>query len=127
MRRLITRAIVTAAILTVCGVSATAQRASVSDFRQQLSRLYSAINRGDSGAVRALVADNLVWIVGASGAPISKAQLVAAAGAANSTQFQLDSLRVHASDAAAVVEYIRTDRRPLGRDSFTTHWRRLQV
>lgn len=101
--------------------------------RSALDRLYGAAASGDSAALRPWLADDLVWVVGATGAPATKAQILAASGRppALPTRFDVDSVRVRRVGDVALVTSRRTDRRTLsagvgGYTSVAT-WRVLDV
>src|SRR5689334_7824778 len=75
------------------GSVAHAQAAVAEDARRLLSTLYTAISHGDSTSARSLVANDLIWVIGNSGAIITKSQLLAAASAPSPVRFEIDSLR----------------------------------
>lgn len=106
---------------------ARAQDTSTADVHRLLSSLYSAIAHGDSTSARSLLADDLVWVVGSSGAIITKSQLLAAASAPSPARFEIDSLRTRQYGPTVVADYIRRDHWPLGASGFTTSWRALAV
>lgn len=109
--------------------TARAQALSPDAFRPVLDSLYGAAARGDSAALRPWLADDLVWVVGPTGAPATKAQILAASGRppALPTQFEVDPVRVQRIGDVALVASRRTDRRTLGGYTSVATWRVLDV
>jgi uncharacterized protein DUF4440 len=95
--------------------------------RALLAKLYSAITRGDSGAARPLVGDDLVWVVGSGGATLTQSQLLAAASTPAPVRFEIDSLRTRHYGTTVVADYVRRDHWRLGTGGFITSWRALAV
>lgn len=114
--------------------SATAQRGdtlaarvrgSTSPFRDDLVAIYRAIARGDTSALRPYLADDLLWIVAATGDVITKRQLLSAAAPVQTPapRFDVDSVSSHPLGTTTAVEYIRSDHRRLGSEELVTRWR----
>jgi hypothetical protein len=116
-----------AVLVIAYGSVARAQDTATDDARRLLSTLYSAISNGDSTSARGLVADDLVWVVGANGAVITKSRLLSAASAPSPVHFEIDSLRTRQYGAIVVADYVRRDHRPLGSSEFVTCWRAVAV
>jgi len=115
------------ALVLAWGSVARAQDTSTDDARRFLSRLYSAIVSGDSSVAGSLIADDLVWVIGASGSILTKPQLVAAASHPSPVRFEIDSLRARRYGTTLVADYVRRDHWPLGSSEFMTSWRALAV
>ena len=77
---------------------------AVDTVRQHLIGLYRSIAQGDTATLRPRLADDLVWIVGATGATIGKVQLLAAAGTVQSPAPRFESKRLAAEVGARPVE-----------------------
>ena len=103
--------------------------ASSGTFRPLLEAEYSATVRGDTSALGAMLADDLVWIVGANGSEMTKTQLLSAAAKfhAPAPRFTVDSVRAERFGSVATVEYRRTDHWPQGTGEFATSWKALDV
>jgi ketosteroid isomerase-like protein len=99
------------------------------EFRSAIDSLYGAIASGDSAALGRRLADDLVWLVGASGVEVTKAQLLAAASRVQepAVHFDVDSLRVQSVGNVALVSFRRVDRRSLGGVNFPAAWLVLDV
>jgi len=108
---------------------ARSQHALAATFRPLLDAEYSATAHGDSAALGALLADDLVWIVGPDGSEMTKKQLLSAAAQIHSPapRFIVDSVRAKRFGNVATVEYRRTDHRPMGDGEFVTSWKALDV
>jgi hypothetical protein len=122
--RLFTLAVVMVAAST-SPRDARSQAAPADLFRERLVDMYRSIALGDTATLRLRLADSLVWIVGATGAGVSKAQLLAAAGTVQipSPRFDVDSVTTHAIGELVAVEYVRSDHRRAGTTDFVTRWR----
>ena len=98
-------------------------------FRPLLDAEYSAMVRGDTAALGAMLADDLVWIVGPNGSEMTKKQLLGAAAQSNAPapRFDVDSVRAERFGDVATVEYRRTDHRPMGNGDFVTSWKAMDV
>ena len=108
---------------------ARSQHALAATFRPLLDAEYSATAHGDSAALGALLADDLVWIVGPDGSEMTKKELLSAAAQIHSPapRFIVDSVRAKRFGNVATVEYRRTDHRPMGDGEFVTSWKALDV
>ncbi len=113
---------------------ASAQDALTATFRPLLDAEYSATVHGDTAALGALLADDLVWIVGPDGSEMTKKQLLSAAAQlrvpaphAPAPRFIVDSVRAKRFGDVATVAYRRTDHRPMGDGDFVTSWKALDV
>ncbi|HET7225917.1 MAG TPA: nuclear transport factor 2 family protein [Candidatus Eisenbacteria bacterium] len=125
MRRILTLATLLA--LVASPTAPHAQKADASDARAALSKLYSAIARGDSGSASPLLDPGLIWVIGNGGATLTRSQLLAAASHPAPVRFEIDSLRAHRYASTVVADYVRRDRWRLGLGGFTTSWRALAV
>lgn len=98
-------------------------------FHPLLGAEYSAMVRGDTAALGAMLADDLVWIVGPNGSEMTKTQLLNAAAQihAPAPRFSVDSVRAERFGDVATVEYRRTDHRPMGDGEFVASWKALDV
>lgn len=121
------RFLIVGALVVTWRSAARAQDTATPDARRLLSTLYSAIVTGDSSRVGSLIADDLVWVIGADGSIVTKPQLVAAASHPSPARFEIDSLRAHRYGTTLVADYVRHDHWPLGSGEFVTSWRALAV
>jgi ketosteroid isomerase-like protein len=108
---------------------AGAQGALANTFRPLLDTEYRAMVQGDTAALGALLADDLVWIVGPNGSEMTRGQLLSAAAQSHppAPRFIVDSVRAKRFGDVATVEYHRTDHRPMGDGEFVTKWKALDV
>lgn len=99
------------------------------ELRGIVDSMYNAISRGDTAALRVRLADDLVWLFGASGAEASKTQLLAAASHVQNppVHFDIDSLKVHSVGNVALASFRRADHRSVGGLDFPARWRVLDV
>ena len=72
-----------------------AQDTSPNVFRRRLTELYQALVQGDTAALRPQLADDLHWVVGATGNDVTKSQLLSAAARVQNPapRFDVDSVR----------------------------------
>ena len=94
--------------------------------RPVVDSLYGAFERADTAALRPLLAEELVWTDGVTGAEVARGRLVAvlgARGAGAPVRTERDSVRVRAVGSVAFVGYRRTDRRSVGGVELPTRWR----
>ena len=107
----------------------SAQDALANTFRPLLGTAYRAMVRGDTAALGALLADDLVWIIGPNGSEMTKGQLLSASAQSHppAPRFVVDSVRAKRFSDVATVEYRRTDHRPMGDGEFVARWRALDV
>lgn len=108
---------------------AGAQDALAATFRPLLDAEYSATVRGDTATVGAMLADDLVWIVGQNGNEMTRSELLSAIGGMGkpAPRFVADSVRAKRFGNVATVEYRRTDHWPQGTGEFVTSWKALDV
>jgi hypothetical protein len=108
---------------------ANAQTKLADEFRPWLVAEYTATVRGDTATLRTQLADDLVWVVGANGTEITKAQLLAAAAQIRppAPRFDVDSIRATRFGDVATVEYRRNDHWPMGPGEMVTSSRALDV
>lgn len=95
-----------------------ARRADEGIFRNLLISEYAAIARGDTATLRSRFADELSWVAGASGTPLTRAQVLAAAAHPSTlvaVRYDIDSVHVLRLGDVATVDYRRTDRRSFRR------------
>jgi ketosteroid isomerase-like protein len=106
-----------------------AQDALAATFHPLLDAEYSATVRGDTATVGALLADDLVWIIGQNGSEMTKSQLLSAIGRMGkpAPRFVADSVRAKRFGNVATVEYRRTDHWPQGNGTSVTSWKALDV
>jgi hypothetical protein len=122
---------VTCAVVIACVVAPTTAAAAPTtvDFRTVLSGFYSSLAHSDTAALRPQLDDDLNWVLGANGATVNKAQLLAAAGRPQvpAPRFEIGDVRARVIGEATIVEYLRTDRRAVGAEDFTTRSRVLDI
>jgi hypothetical protein len=87
------------------------------------------VARGDTLALRSRFAPDLVWVVGASGAAVSRQQLLAAVGRPQTPapRYEIDSVNVRLIGTVAIVDYLRTDHRQVASWTSTVRSRVLEV
>lgn len=90
---------------------------------------YRALAAADTATLKRILADELVWVVGPTGAAVGKAAILAAASRPQNPppRFTVDSLRVRRAGTAAVVDYLRGDTRQLGDSQLVTTSRVVEV
>ena len=108
---------------------ARAQADLVDAFRPLLVAQYADIAHGDTTALRPRLADDLKWVIGASGNEVTRGQFLAAVAQPQvpAPRFDVDSLHVQRIRDVAIVGYRRTDRRAAGAFEVTTLTRALDV
>ena len=108
---------------------ARSQHALAATFRPLLDAEYSATVRGDTATVGAMLADDLVWIVGQNGNEMTRSELLSAIGGMGkpAPRFIADSVRAKRFGNVATVEYRRTDHWPQGTGESVTSWKALDV
>lgn len=108
---------------------ASAQNTPATGFRPLLNAEYDAMVHGDTAALGALMADDLIWIVGPNGSEMTKPQLLAAAAQVQTPapRFLVDSVRAKRYGDVATVTYRRTDHRPIGDGEFVSSWKAMDV
>ena len=109
--------------------AAGAQDALAATFRPLLNAEYSATVRGDTATVGAMLAHDLVWIVGQSGGEMTRSQLLSAIGRMGkpAPRFVVDSVDAKRFGSVATVKYRRTDHWPQGTGESVTTWKALDV
>jgi Domain of unknown function (DUF4440) len=118
------------ASLTIAGLSPLgAQVASTSQARDRVLAIYSMIGAGDTASLRAHLSRDLRWTVGVDGSVLTRDALLAAAAPARgpAPRFDVDSVHERRAGGATIVDYVRTDHRPLGSTELVTRWRALAV
>src|SRR5438270_649486 len=112
-------------LLLITEARLSSAQVSARELRSVTDSLYLALARGDSTALRRRLMDDLVWVIGASGDELSKAQLLAAASHPQNptVRFDIDSVQVQGVDNVALVSFRRTDHRSVGGVDFPAHWR----
>jgi len=116
--------------LAISSRDAGGQSATAATFRRILSALYTGAARGDTAALEPLLAQDLVWVLGANGTALTKPQLLRAAAAhppGAPARFDVDSVRVRTVGDAAFVDLVRTDRWTVGATSAVYRSRVLDV
>lgn len=132
--RCIVRVALYGATVAVCALPrASRAQATVpplaEQFRPVLAAQYKAMVRGDTAALHAHFADDLVWVVGLNGTEVTKTQLLNAVAqvSAPAPRFEVDSVHATRFGDIAVVEYRRADHRQMGMGELKTSWRVLDV
>ena len=119
------------ALSSVVGLagSASAQSAGPERLVKQVSLFFNALERGDATAIGPQLAPELVWTSGASGATLDRSQFLSAVtgSTAAGVHFDVDSLRATYYGKVAVVDFVRTDRRPLGSRTYVSRSRVAEV
>ncbi len=123
-------------VLLYCGsiLAATAcsprhPTGSAAEFRELIVARNSAAANADTAALRPMLADDLIWVIGATSDAVGKAKLLAAAGTPQDPKprFSVDSVRVNEIGRAAIVDYRRTDHRRVGTYEDSVAWRVFEV
>ena len=112
-------------VFAVSGCASTQYGALDTEFHERLVAFNTAMARADTAALDPQMADDLIWVIGATGNVVGKAQLLAAAGTPQSPvpHFDVDSVRVRRLGNVAIVDYRRTDRRRVGGFELSFAWR----
>jgi ketosteroid isomerase-like protein len=108
---------------------AGAQDALANTFRPLLDAEYGAMVRGDTATVGAMLADDLVWIIGQNRSEMARSQLISAIGRMGkpAPRFVADSVHAKRLGNIATVEYRRTDHWPQGTGESVTSWKAMDV
>ena len=87
------------------------------------------IAAADTANLAPMVGDDLIWILGPSGASLTKSQFLTAVSRRQRPppRFEVDSLHVRQAGDAVIVDYRRGDRRQLGGYLLTTQSRVVDV
>jgi hypothetical protein len=93
-------------------------------FRDMVVARNTAAAMSDTAALRPMLDDSMVWVIGATSDAVGKTQLLAAAGTPQDPRprFDVDSLRVREIGEVALVDYRRTDRRRVGTYEDSVSW-----
>lgn len=115
----------------VVSIAACAPRAGpdTAQFRDMIVARNSAAADADTAALRGMLSDDLIWVIGATSDAVGKNQLLAAASTRQNPKprFDVDSVRAKVIGGAAIVEYRRTDRRRVGAFEDSVAWRVFEV
>lgn len=103
--------------------------ASSSEFHDLIVARNTAAADADTAALRPMLADDLIWVIGATSDAVGKAQLLAAAGTLQNPKprFDVDSVHARQIGGAAIVDYRRTDHRRVGTYEDSVAWRVFEV
>jgi ketosteroid isomerase-like protein len=95
------------------------------EFHDQIVAYNAAAARADTAVLRQQLADDLIWVIGATGDAIGKTQLLAVLGTLQNPtpRFDVDSVHVRQVGNVAIVDYQRTDRRRVGGYEDAVSWR----
>ena len=121
--------------LAACLVSLAAPRLAfvqakpLKELADQIGLQYRAIAAADTASLAPMLADDLVWIIGPSGASLTKTRLLAAVSQRQTPppRFEVDSVHLRPAGTAVVVDYRRGDTRQLGGYHLTTWSRVVEV
>ena len=115
--------------MAVAACSGPRGGASSAEFRELLVARNTAAADADTAALRPMLADDLIWVIGATSEAVGKAQLLAAAGTPQNPKprFDVDSVHVHQIHDVAVVDYRRTDHRRVGTFEDSVAWRVFEL
>jgi Domain of unknown function (DUF4440) len=105
------------------------QRATDATFGSLIAARHAAMARGDTATVHRQLADDMNWVIGASGGTLSAAQFLAAVSHVQTPppRYEIDSLHARALGTVATVAYRRVDRRTAGTYEATNLTRCLDV
>jgi len=94
-------------------------------FRDEIAGFNAAAARADTAALRRRLADDLIWVVGATSDTVGKARLLALAGTPQNPtpRFDIDQVHVRRVGDVAIVDYQRSDHRRLGGYENVIAWR----
>jgi hypothetical protein len=119
------------ACLAVLGLrrSGWSQASLTTEFAILIEARDRAIVAADTATLAPMLADDLIWIVGPTGAALTKPQLLAAAGRPQvpAPHFDVDSLHVRRLGDLVLVDYLRRDTRQLGGYQLATVSRVMEV
>jgi hypothetical protein len=87
------------------------------------------IGVGDTAGLRAHLSPHLRWTVGVNGSVLTRDALLAAAAPSRgpAPRFEVDSVHEMRAGGTTIIDYVRTDHRPLGSTELVTRWRALAV
>ena len=99
------------------------------EFAVLVEAQYRAIAAADTASLGPMFAEDLIWVIGPTGAALTKRQLLGAIGraAAGEPHFEVDSLHARRAGDAVVVDYLRRDTRQLGGYRLVTASRVVEV
>lgn len=85
-------------------------------FKQLLTAQYAAIAHGDTATLRTRLSEDLIWVVGANGAELTRPLFLGAVAHAQSPVplFAVNNVRARRLRDVVLVEYRREDRRQVG-------------
>ena len=100
----------------VAGARAQSQRATDATFGSLIAARHAAMTRGDTATIHRQLADDMNWVIGASGGTLNTAQFLAAVShvQAPPPHYDIDSLHARALGNVATVAYRRADHRTAG-------------
>jgi hypothetical protein len=103
--------------------------ADASTFEKLITGRYAGMARGDSATVHRQIADDMHWVVGATGASIDAAQFLAGISHPQvpRPRFEIDSVRARIVGTVATISYRRTDHRSVGTFEVADASRSLEV
>jgi hypothetical protein len=96
----------------------------ISAFRDMIVARNAAAATADTAALRPMLDDSMIWVIGATSDAVGKAQLLEAAGTPQDPRprFDVDSIHVREIGEVALVDYRRTDRRRVGTYEDSVAW-----
>ena len=115
----------TAFVIAVSGCASSEDGSLDTEFHGRLVAFNAAVARADTAALDHQIADDLIWVIGATGDAVGKARLLAAASIPQNPvpHIDVDSVHVRRLGDMAVVNYLRTDRRRVGGYEISFAWR----
>jgi hypothetical protein len=116
--------------LTSASACAPGKLASgTADFRDLITARNTAAAVSDTAALRPMLHDSLIWVIGATSDAVGKTQLLQAAGVLQDPRprFDVDSVRAREIGDMALVDYRRTDHRRVGTYEDSVAWRVFEV
>jgi ketosteroid isomerase-like protein len=125
MKRAAVLSLCTAVVVTVSGCARGGDGSLDTEFHDRLVAFNTAVARADTAALGPQIADDLIWVIGATGDVVGKTRLLAAASTPQDPvpHFDVDSVRVRRAGDVAMVDYRRTDRRRVGGYELSFTWR----
>ena len=125
MKRAAVFSLCSAVVITVSGCASGQDGSLDTEFHDRLVAFNTAMARADTAALDRQMADDLIWVIGATGGVVGKTQLLAAASTLQNPvpHFDVDSVRVRRVGNVAIVNYRRTDRRRVGAYEVSFTWR----